>query len=65
MTTPALIQLKEQQNFWKSSNGTFLTNTPYSPDLAPSDFHLFPYMKRWLASQRFASDEQLQNAVTE
>lgn len=37
---------------------------PYSPDLAPSDFHLFPYMKRWLASQRFTSDVALQNAVT-
>lgn len=36
---------------------------PYSPDLAPSDFHLFPNMKRWLASQRFANDEELQNAV--
>lgn len=37
---------------------------PYSPDLAPSDFHLFPYMKRWLASRRFANDGELQNAVT-
>ncbi|KAG8278147.1 hypothetical protein J6590_027403 [Homalodisca vitripennis] len=59
------ILLKEQQNFWKSSNGTFLTHPPYSPDLAPSDFYLFPYMKRWLASQRSASDEELQNAVKE
>ncbi|KAG8322668.1 hypothetical protein J6590_018048 [Homalodisca vitripennis] len=64
MTTPAFIQLKEQQNFWKSSNETFLTHPPYSPDLVPSDFYLFPYMKRWLAYQRFASDEELQNAVT-
>lgn len=37
---------------------------PYSPDLAPSDFHLFPAMKKWLAMQRFDDDEQLQEEVT-
>jgi transposase len=26
---------------------------PYSPDLAPSDYHLFTYLKKWLGSQRF------------
>jgi [histone H3]-lysine36 N-dimethyltransferase SETMAR len=29
---------------------------PYSPDLAPSDFYLFPNLKKWLAGQRFISD---------
>lgn len=37
---------------------------PYSPDLAPSDYHLFPHMKKWLGSQHFDDDEDLQNAVT-
>lgn len=37
---------------------------PYSPDLAPSDFHLFPAMKKWLAMQRFDDDAQLQEEVT-
>jgi len=32
---------------------------PYSPDLAPSDYHLFPAMKTWLATQRFDSDADL------
>ena len=32
---------------------------PYSLDLAPSDFHLFPRMKTWLATQRFDEDEEL------
>jgi len=27
---------------------------PYSPDLAPSDYHLFPNMKTWLAAQRLS-----------
>jgi hypothetical protein len=26
---------------------------PYSPDLAPNDYHLFTYLKNWLGSQRF------------
>lgn len=38
---------------------------PYSPDLAPSDFHLFPKMKTWLATQRFDDDEELRAGVTE
>ncbi|GBM95850.1 hypothetical protein AVEN_31737-1 [Araneus ventricosus] len=37
---------------------------PYNPDLAPSDYHLFTHMKKWLRAQRFADDEELQNAVT-
>lgn len=36
----------------------------YSPDLAPSDFHLFPKLKQHLGGQRFATDEEVQNAVT-
>ena len=28
-----------------------------SPDLAPSDFFLFPNLKKWLSGQRFTSNE--------
>jgi len=38
---------------------------PYSPDLAPSDFHLFPAMKTWLATQRFDTDEELHSGVNQ
>lgn len=38
---------------------------PYSPDLAPSDFHLFPRMRNWLTTQRFDDDEVLRVRVTE
>jgi transposase len=34
---------------------------PYSPDLAPSDFHLFLKMKEHLAGQRHADDEDLRH----
>jgi hypothetical protein len=34
-------------SFWASA---------YSPDLAPSDFHLFPKLKEFLGGRRFRSD---------
>ncbi|GBO16476.1 hypothetical protein AVEN_166828-1 [Araneus ventricosus] len=36
----------------------------YSPDLAPSDFHLFLKREEFLGGKRFGSDEELENAVT-
>ena len=38
---------------------------PYSPDLAPSDYHWFPNMKTWLATQPFDDDAELQAGVNE
>ncbi|XP_033229927.1 histone-lysine N-methyltransferase SETMAR-like, partial [Belonocnema kinseyi] len=32
---------------------------PYSPDLAPSDYYLFPNLKRCLTGKRFYSNEEL------
>ena len=32
---------------------------PYSPDLAPSDYFLFPNLKKWLGGQRFFSNEEV------
>jgi len=40
-----------------------LFHPPYSPDLAPSDFHFFPHLKRDLKGTHFTSDEAKQ-AVT-
>jgi hypothetical protein len=45
-----------------SSTGRFLT-TPYYPDLAPSDYHLFTKMKVWLATRRFHTNEELMDGV--
>jgi hypothetical protein len=38
-------------------------NPPYSPDLAPSDFHLFIHFNRFLAAERFSSDDEVKSAV--
>jgi transposase len=35
----------------------------YSPDLAPSDYHLFSKIKVWLATQHFHCNEELLDGV--
>jgi histone-lysine N-methyltransferase SETMAR len=36
---------------------------PYSPDLAPSDYHLFQSLKNFLRGQNFRNAEECQNAI--
>jgi transposase len=36
---------------------------PYSPDLAPSIYHLFTYVMNWLRSQCFNNNEELTEGV--
>jgi hypothetical protein len=40
-----------------------LPHPPYSPDLAPSDFHLFWPLKDALHAHHFKSDEEVKEAV--
>jgi hypothetical protein len=40
-----------------------LKHPPYSPDLAPSDFHLFGPMKEHLRGQKFADDNEVTEAL--
>ncbi len=40
-----------------------IDHASYSPDLTPSDFHLFPKLKQRLSGQRFMTDEKLQEAI--
>jgi histone-lysine N-methyltransferase SETMAR len=40
-----------------------LKQPPYSPDLAPSDCHLFGPMKEHLRGQKFADDNEVMEAV--
>jgi histone-lysine N-methyltransferase SETMAR len=37
----------------------------YSPELAPSDFHLFPKLKEFFGGRRFKSGEEVKDAVRE
>jgi len=34
-------------------------NPPYSPDLAPADYHLFPGLKKQLKGRHFLSDAEV------
>jgi len=38
---------------------------PYSPDLAPSDFFLFPELKKTLSGQKFATNAEVITAVND
>jgi hypothetical protein len=41
-----------------------LSHPPYSPDLAPSDFHFFPHLRSDLKGTHFTSDDEVKQAVT-
>ena len=57
-TTRATIDALETLKF------EVLSHPPYSPDLAPSDFHFFPHLKRDLKGTHFTSDDEVKQAVT-
>ena len=42
-----------------------LDHPPYSPDLAPSDFHLFRSLQHFLKGKRFDSIEEMQESLEE
>jgi len=42
---------------------TVVPHPRYSPDLAPSDFWLFPKLKETLKGQHFSSDAEVEAAV--
>jgi len=40
-----------------------LDHPPYSPDLAPGNFHLFHHLKKHLAGKKFDDDGEVQEEV--
>jgi transposase len=47
----------------KLFNWEIFDHPPYTPDLAPSDYHLITTMKVWLAMQHFHSSEEVMDGV--
>ena len=47
------------RNFLAKNNTVIMPQPPYSPDLAPSDFFLFPRLKRPMKGPRFATIEEI------
>jgi len=56
--TAQLTKEKLQKLRWE-----ILPHPPYSPDLAPSDFHLFGPLKEGLRGKHFQSNEEVKNQV--
>ena len=50
-------------NTIRQLNWEVLEHPAYSPDLAPSDFHLFGPLKYALSFGRFAADDEVKEAV--
>jgi histone-lysine N-methyltransferase SETMAR len=55
---PTACEMQSVIHFWEQFN-----HPPYSPDLAPSDFHLFLYLKSFLAGRQFHDDSEVKEAV--
>jgi len=49
--------------FWNDGTVEILEHPPYSPDLAPSDFLLFPNTKKHLRAKRFKSHDDVKHEV--
>ena len=52
------------KKFLENRNVAVLHHAPYSPDLAPADYFLFPKFKFPLKGQHFQTVEEIQCAVT-
>lgn len=61
---PAHTALKTRE-FLGQTNTIVAPHPPYSPDLAPADFFLFPKMKSKLKGRRFDTIEEIQHSSQE
>jgi histone-lysine N-methyltransferase SETMAR len=52
------------QQLLQSFNWEVLDHPAHSPDLAPSDFHLFLHVKKYLGGRKFHADKDVKNKVT-
>jgi histone-lysine N-methyltransferase SETMAR len=52
------------QQLFQSFNWEVLDHPTHSPDLAPSDFHLFLHLKKHLYGQKFHGHKEVKNKVT-
>lgn len=51
------------KNYLEGQNWEILPHPPYSPDIAPSDYHLFRSMQNALSRQKFRSDGEAKKWV--
>jgi len=53
------------QQFLAKNNMTVIPHSPYSPDLAPCDFFLFPHMKGQMKGKCFADVSEVKKKTLE
>ena len=63
MTTPPLISMRLLSLFLASEKVKVLNHPPYSPDLSPFDFFLFPRLKKMLSGNKYTSRSSLGSAI--
>jgi hypothetical protein len=63
MTMPDPNTARTTQERIQELKCELLEHPPYSPDLAPRDFHLFRPLKNHLGDKRFAGDEEVETEV--
>ena len=63
MTTLAPTPLASHRKQLQRWGGEVLPHPSYSTDLAPSDYHLFGFVKDQLRGQRYETTEAIQTAV--
>jgi histone-lysine N-methyltransferase SETMAR len=56
---------KKTKKKLRNLNWDVLPHAPYSPDTAPSDFHLFRSLKHWLRGRRFTSVAEVEVGIQE
>ena len=62
MTTPPLISVR-LLSFLASEKVKVLNHPPYSPDLSPCDFFLFPRLTKMLSGNKYTSRSSLGSAI--
>ena len=55
---------KSKEEFLTTKQITVLEHTAYSPDLAPSDFFLFPKIKKILKGRHFDDIDDIRSNIT-
>jgi hypothetical protein len=61
--TSGVVLLSRTRALLEHFNWEFFDHPPYSPNLTPSDYHMFPCLKNWFGSQRFSNNEELMEGV--
>ena len=63
MTTSPLISVRLLSLFLASEKVEVFNHPPYSPDLSPCDFFLFPRLKKMLSGNKCTSRSSLGSAI--